>query len=95
MGTDDERQIPMSSVTRPNFSGKEREREMGRAGLISDQGEWRLVTWAMPSFKTCLWMSETSSKVVPFDGAGRGSRVFSRLHGTLKTKDFHCFLNAL
>ena len=57
MGTD-ERQIPMSSVTMPNFSGKEREREMGRAGLISDWGEWRMVTWAMPSFKTCLWMSK-------------------------------------
>ena len=38
-------------------------------------------------------IKETSSKVVPFDGAGRGSRVFSRLHETLKTKDFHCFLN--
>ena len=31
---------------------------MGRAGLISDWGEWRMVTWAMPSFKTCLWMSK-------------------------------------
>lgn len=34
-------------------------------------------------------IKETSSKGVPFDGAGGGNRIFSSLHGILKVKEFH------
>lgn len=61
-----------------------------REGQIPDGGAVENVYLGNALFQDLLVdIKETSSKGVPFDGAGGGNRTFSSLHGILKVKEFH------
>lgn len=72
----------MSSGPGPNYSGKKKKGGTGpRLG-------WSGTGYLGNAFFQDLLVDvkEASSEVVPFDGARRGNRAFSRLNGILKIK---------